>query len=151
MEETQTNKSSWPVGYLFLAWLAVLAGVMGSLYYSEIARYVPCVLCWWARIFMYPLAILLPIGIARRDFKIYLYILPLAVLGLLTTLYHNLLYFQVLPERVAPCQNGVSCLGVNVQLFGFMDIPLMAFLGFLFITVVLIIFRHKVIKLNENE
>lgn len=146
MQKTENYNQPWPVGYLFLAWLAALGGLLGSLYFSEILQLAPCVLCWWSRIFMYPLVILLPIGIAFRDKYIYRYTLPLALGGLLVSLYQNLLYYHVISESLAPCAVGVSCLTKYLDIFGFLDIPQLALLGFLFLTILLIIFRTKIIK-----
>jgi disulfide bond formation protein DsbB len=146
MENIENTDQPWPVGYLFLAWLGALAGLLGSLYFSEVLHLAPCVLCWWSRIFMYPLVLLLPIGIAFRDKFIYRYTLPLAVAGLLVSIYQNLLYYHVISESLAPCSVGVSCLTRYLHIFGFLDIPQFALLGFLSLSILLIIFRTKIIK-----
>lgn len=135
----------WPVGYLVLAWLGSLAGLLGSLYFSEIRDFPPCVLCWYQRICMYPLALLIPIGITSRDRFIYRYTLPLAVTGLGIAIYHNLLYYNILPEAAAPCLAGVSCTTKFVEYFGFVTIPLMAGIGFLGLTILLLLFRKRVL------
>lgn len=134
----------WPIGYLVLAWIISLAGVFGSLYFSEIRHFPPCVLCWYQRICLYPLALLIPVGIMGRDRLIYRYALPLSLVGLGISLYHNLLYYNILPEAAAPCLAGVSCTTKFIEYFGFITIPLMAGIGFLGLTILLLLFRRAV-------
>jgi disulfide bond formation protein DsbB len=74
-------------GALLAAWVATC----GSLFLSEVIGWTPCVLCWYQRILMYPLTVILAVGIWRRDRGVYLYVLPLSILGVGTSLYHYLL------------------------------------------------------------
>lgn len=150
-EITTQENSNWPVGLLLLVWLGSLAGLLGSLYFSEVLKLAPCMLCWWQRIFMYPLAILLPIGIAFKDRNIYRYTLPLSILGLLVSIYQNLLYYGVIEESLAPCTAGVSCTSRYLSVFGFLDVPQFALLGFIGLTVLLVIFRSKVLKSKASQ
>ncbi len=122
---------------LYAAWGVALLATMGSLYFSEFLNLPPCVLCWYQRISMYPMALILLIGIVRRDWKVWVYVLPLSIIGLIVSIYHNLLYFNILPESAAPCIAGVSCTTEFLQWFGFLDIPLMSLIAFAVITVVL--------------
>lgn len=94
-----------------------LAGTLGSLYAQHLG-FEPCVLCWWQRIFLYPMVVLIPIGILRRDRALPTYILALAVLGALVALYHTLLYFGIVPEALAPCGIGVPCTLTLPTFFG---------------------------------
>src|SRR6185503_8298121 len=94
---------------LYIAFLQALIAMLGSLYFSNVLNFPPCILCWYQRICMYPMVLLLGIGIVRQDKKIYTYVLPLAVIGLVIGVYHNLLYYHILPESIAPCQQGISC------------------------------------------
>ncbi len=144
--ETIKIEKSWPVGYIILAWVGSIVAMLGSLYFSEILRYPPCVLCWYQRICMYPLVAILAVGIINRDKLIYRYALPLSLSGLAIAVYHNLLYYKILPESAAPCLAGVSCTTKFIEWFGFLTIPLLAGLGFLTITIFLLLFRHKVNK-----
>ena len=127
---------------LYIAWVMAILGIVGSLYFSEVKGFIPCVLCWYQRIALYPLAILLPIGILRRDKNSFWYTLPLAGIGLLIALYQNLLYYGIIPEKLAPCVNGVSCTTKYINYFGFVGIPLLALVTFTAI-LLFIIFSKK--------
>ncbi|HEY8108827.1 MAG TPA: disulfide oxidoreductase [Patescibacteria group bacterium] len=124
------NKPS-PLAYV--AWTQALVATSGSLYFSEVAGYLPCLLCWYQRIAMYPLVIILAVGILRRDAKVYQYVLPLAIAGALVALYHVLLYYKVFPESEQTCRAGVSCTTEYIEWFGFVTIPLLSLGAFLVI------------------
>lgn len=119
--------------FLPIAWAQSLVAMLGSLFFSEILGYPPCILCWYQRIAMYPLTLIFAIAILRGDKKIWIYALPLALIGAGIALYHNLLYYNILPESIAPCQAGVSCTTKLIELFGFITIPLLSLLAFLLI------------------
>ncbi|QAY65699.1 disulfide oxidoreductase [Paenibacillus protaetiae] len=122
---------------LYFAWIVSLAATGGSLYFSEIANYIPCNLCWFQRIFMYPQVILLGIAAYRGDRGIIRYSLPLSIIGGIISVYHNLeIWFPKLAE-VAPCRAGVPCTFNYVNWFGFITIPLMALTAFVLITLCL--------------
>ncbi len=135
---------------LALAWLTALAGAAGSLFFSLVMQLPPCDLCWYQRIFMYPLVFVLATGIVLKDKRVALYALPLAIVGGLIALYHNLLYYGVIPHELAPCQSGASCTEKLLQVFGFIDIPLMSLIGFTVIIVALFVYRRATQKL-PNE
>lgn len=145
MENIKIEKP-WPVGYLMLAWVGSIVSMLGSLYFSEIAHYPPCVFCWYQRIAMYPLTVILAVGIINRDKLIHRYVLPLSITGLAIAIYHNLLYYKILPESAAPCLAGVSCTTKFIEWFGFITIPLLSGLSFLAITILLLLFRRQVNK-----
>lgn len=130
--------------------ITALGGTLGSLYFSELLHFPPCDLCWWQRIFMYPLVPIAVVGILLKDKHLPLYILPIAAIGWLISLYHNLLYYNVIPHPIVPCRSGVSCTDQIVQMLGFIDIPLGAFLTFTFIVICTIIYlvssRQEVTK-----
>lgn len=119
------------------AWFLAAVATLGSLYFSEIAGFPPCVLCWYQRILMYPIVAILAVGIVRDDPDAPWYALPLSVLGLGVSAYHNLLYYGILPESIAPCTAGISCTTKFIQWFGFLTIPLLSFLAFAAITALL--------------
>ena len=73
----------------YVAWTQAVVATAGSLYFSEVMDLQPCVLCWYQRILMYPLAAVLAVGILRRDRGIAAYVLPLTLLGLAIATYHN--------------------------------------------------------------
>lgn len=115
----------------------------GSLFFSEVMGLPPCVLCWYQRIAMYPIVILAVIGISRNDRKLYTSVLALSIPGLLISIYHNLLYWKILPESVAPCMLGVSCTTKFFEWLGFVTIPFMALVAFIVITVLAFISLKK--------
>ncbi len=125
-----------------LAWVTSLAGLLGSLFFSIFMHLPPCDLCWYQRIFMYPLVVVIAVGFLLKDKRMALYALPLSIIGGLIAIYHNLLYYDIIPEKLAPCSQGVSCTDELLRVFGFVDIPLMSLLGFSVITVALFIY-HK--------
>ena len=92
------------------AFAMALVATLGSLFLSEILKLPPCVLCWYQRVLMYPLAFIIGIGILRGDKKLYQYVLPLASIGWLIALYHSLLQWKIIPESAAPCVQGISCI-----------------------------------------
>jgi disulfide bond formation protein DsbB len=141
MDKQQENNNDWLL--IFSAWLIAAVSTLGSLFFSEVMELIPCVLCWYQRIFLFPLAIILLIGLFPLDKKVVNYALPLAIIGLLFTVYHCLLFFGVIPENLQPCSQGVSCTDDNMELFGFLPIPLLALIAFLMIIILLLKTRTR--------
>ncbi len=130
--------------YLFPAtFLISVMGMVGSLYFSEVLRLAPCVLCWYQRISLYPIVALSLVAMFRKDQKAYSYILPLIIGGLIVATYHVVLYYGVnwgiRPDWIGPCQDGVSCTTRYVEYFGFVTIPLLSWLAHVGITVLMLI------------
>lgn len=125
--------------------ILIQAGIAmaGSLFFSEVMNLPPCVLCWYQRIAMYPIVILTAIGIIRNDKKAYISVLALSIPGLVISMYHNLLYWKILPESVAPCTLGISCTTKFFEWFGFITIPFMALVAFIVINVLAFISLKK--------
>lgn len=117
-------------GRVFVAWLIALAATLGALFLSEIVGLIPCELCWYQRIFMFPLVLILAIGLATSDKGVLKYAVPLAVAGWFVALYHNLLYGGLIPETLQPCGQGPSCAQADLNLLGFISIPLLSLLAF---------------------
>ncbi len=130
---------------LYIAFAQALIAMLGSLYFSEIRHFTPCVLCWYQRICMYPLVAIIAVGILRKDKKIFQYVFPLSILGFFIALYHVLLQSGVLPESLAPCTAGVSCTVKYHPYFGFITIPIMSLTAFSVINVCMVLYR-KFIK-----
>jgi disulfide bond formation protein DsbB len=128
-----------------IAWTQALIAMLGSLFFSLVMQLPPCDLCWYQRIAMYPLIIILGIGIMRKDKTSLLYAFPLAVIGWVIAVYHNLLYYSILPEAMAPCKAGISCTTRYVEWFGFLTIPLLSLLAFSLILVCLYAAHKKFI------
>jgi disulfide bond formation protein DsbB len=120
-----------------LAFLQAVVAMTGSLYFSEVMHLVPCVLCWYQRITMYPLVLITLVGLLRKDAKIYQYVLPLSITGFLIASYHVLLYYGILPESIAPCQAGISCTTRTIEWFSFVTIPLLSWTAHLVISVLM--------------
>lgn len=118
---------------LYLAWLQSFIATLGSLYFSEVMKFTPCVLCWYQRILMYPLVLIIAVGILRKDKGIPFYVLPLSILGFIIALYHNLLYYGLISNAI-PCKLGVSCTIRYFAWFGFITIPLLSLIAFTVIT-----------------
>lgn len=129
--------------FYYASWLVALAATMGSLFFSEVLHYPPCILCWYQRILLYPLVLIIPTGIILRDKRLPYYVLPLTITGGLISLYHNLLYYKILPESVAPCAQGISCTTKQIEWFGFITIPLLALLAFITLTTLMLIIKRK--------
>jgi disulfide bond formation protein DsbB len=114
-------------------------------------EFAPCVLCWYQRIFLFPLVIVLAVGLFPYDKKVVKFSLPLAIAGWLTAAYHNLLYAGVIPKSIQPCipksiqpcSQGVSCTEEYIDLFGFMSIPMLSLLSFTAIITLLTILMRR--------
>ena len=122
---------------VFLAWLIAAASTLGALFFGEVMKLPPCSLCWYQRIFMFPLALVLPFGLLPFDRKVVRSVLPLAGIGLLLAAIHVLIVEGVIPERIAPCRQGVPCSETVIEWFGLVTIPLLSLLAFATITVLL--------------
>ena len=115
---------------LWLAALVAITCMLGSLFFSEIAPFLPCELCWFQRICMYPLALVLTIAAVRRDRKVNVYVVPLAAIGAVIALYHWLL--ERFPDTLdaGVCSTTVPCDFIWFERFGFVTLPFMALVGF---------------------
>ena len=123
---------------VFAAWFVATVAALGALFMSEVMGFAPCVLCWWQRIFVFPLVFILAAGLFPFDPKVVRYALPLALLGLLVAGFHLMLVAGYIPETLTPCRQGIPCSTVQVEWLGFITIPLLSFLSFLVINALLI-------------
>ncbi len=128
---------------LFGAWLITAGASAGSLFFSEVMEFAPCSLCWYQRIFMYPLVIVLGVGLFPVDRGAVRFGLPLAVGGWLAAAYHTLLYEGVIPESASPCQAGVSCKEEYIELLGFLSIPALSLVAFTAVVGLLLVVRRR--------
>lgn len=122
---------------LQFALLQATIATVGSLFFSEVMKLPPCVLCWYQRICMYPLIVILAVGIWKKDKNVALMALPLSLIGTVIAIYHNLLYYKIIPESLAPCTQGISCTTKLIELFGFATIPLLSLCAFIAIDVLI--------------
>lgn len=125
----------------YAAWLIALLSMVGSLFFSVVMELPACDLCWYQRIAIYPLVLIIGTGILTRDGRMKAYALPLAVVGLTISVYHNLLYYGFIPEGITPCSEGIPCNAVQLELLGFITIPLMGLVAFVSVTLCLFFYR----------
>lgn len=124
---------------LYVALAAAWTAMLGSLYFSEIKAYVPCDLCWYQRILMYPLTLILALGISVRDKWLPRIVLPFSVLGMGVATYHYLLEKTEIFPKDTFCRAGVSCVTVWINWFGFVTIPFLSLTAFTIITIMCIV------------
>jgi len=129
--------------YAYLAWLVALVGTLVSLFFGEVMKLPPCNLCWYQRICLYPLVAVLAVAIAIRDRHLFTYAAPLVIAGLGFAVYHNLLYYEVIPATLSPCTQGVPCTQRQIEWLGFITIPSMALAGFVTILACLLAHRRQ--------
>jgi disulfide bond formation protein DsbB len=123
---------------LTAAWGVALLATAGSLYFSESANYIPCTLCWYQRIAMYPMVLILGIAIFRRDIDVRIYAIPLAAVGAVISTYHW--FLERFPELdYGACSSGIPCTQKWFEEFGFVTLPFLAFVAFMLIIAFLLI------------
>lgn len=128
---------------LFLSWLIALFSSLGALFIGEVLGQAPCLLCWYQRIAMFPLALILGIACFTDDRAVWRYALPLAGLGGVIALWHSLLYLGVIPKAIEPCGQGPSCTSADMTIFGSVPLPLLSLGAFAVIFLLLFIVRRK--------
>lgn len=128
----------------YLVFLISLFSTFGSLFFSEIAKFNPCVLCWYQRIFMYPQPILIYMAIMRNEKVIKPYLLIMNIIGAGIAAYQYIL--QRFPNSFlanCPASGGVSCVKGYTFYFGFISIPMMALTAFVLNIILLSISNSK--------
>jgi len=126
-------------GALWLAFAVGLTATSGSLYFSEVAGLEPCALCWYQRIAMYPLALILGIAAWRGDWGVRRYAAPLAAIGAVIATYHVVL--QRVPGLPSTgCSLTAPCSAIDLERFGLVTIPVMALVAFTAILTLLLAF-----------
>lgn len=128
---------------LTAAFLIALAATLGALFIGEVLGQMPCTLCWYQRIAMFPLVAVLAAGLFPFDLRVVRYALPLAVTGLGLAAFHMLLVAGWIPENIKPCQQGVPCSDVQVVWLGFVTIPLLSIAAFSTIVGLLLAIHFK--------
>ena len=136
--------SNWTI--IFICWIIASVSTLGSLFFSEIMDFPPCALCWYQRIFMFPLVLILLVGLFPFDKSIIKYALPIVLVGWGFAFYHFLLYSGFIPESLQPCSQGVSCSETYLDLFGFLTIPMLSLISFSSIMVLLFILKRRLSK-----
>jgi disulfide bond formation protein DsbB len=138
---TGSESTAWML--IFGAWLVAAVSMLGALFFGEIMHLPPCVLCWYQRICMFPLVLILPAGLFPFDRKVIRCALPLAVIGWLFAVFHMLLIAGVIPESIKPCTQGVPCSEKVIEWFGFVTIPLLSVAAFSAIIALLVLTCYR--------
>ena len=125
---------------LWAGWLVALVTMLGSLYYSQVAHYDPCELCWATRICAYPLAFILLVAAIGRDRGVWRYVLPLTAVGTVISIYQTQL--QAFPDQTGFCSLTNPCSTRYVWEFGFVSLPFMALACFAFVTTMVLVARR---------
>lgn len=139
--DLSSRSNSRSLTFVFLAFLVSLIATLGSLFFSEIMNFIPCSLCWYQRIFMYPLVFIFLINLLFPDDKVFKYAFTLGFIGWLISIYHNLLMFKIIPEDLSPCVQGIPCSVDYLNWLGFITIPLLSFFAYTIILILLIILK----------
>lgn len=124
---------------LVFAWVIALTTTLGSLYYSKIVGYVPCELCWYQRICIYPMSVILGIAAWRRDVAIRVYAIPVLAISCVISIYHS--WVQWFPSETPFCAADVPCSTAYVDEFGFVTLPFMALSAALLMIALLLVAR----------
>ncbi|TDQ36395.1 disulfide oxidoreductase [Aureibacillus halotolerans] len=129
--------------WAWFAWIVAVVAMAGSLVFSEVMKFVPCSLCWYQRIAMYPLVLILGIGVFYEDKRARLYALPLAFIGWLIALYHIIEQNIPAASQFSVCTSGVPCSAKYINWLGFISIPVLSFTAFTLIIVGLLLARRS--------
>jgi len=130
---------------IFICFILASTATLGSLFFSEIMHFIPCSMCWYQRIFLYPLVLIFLVNLLYPDDKVFKYAISLIGVGFLISLYHNLLMWDIIPESIVPCVSGVPCSTVYINWFGFITIPFLSLITYSLLLILLILG-----KINEK-
>jgi disulfide bond formation protein DsbB len=128
---------------LHFAFLQSLVATLASIYIGEILKFYPCELCWYQRITMFPVPVILGIALYRHDKNAHFYALPFAVVGALIALYHTILYYKTPVEQAYSCALGESCTTRFTGIFSILPIPLLSLVAFGLISVCLVYLAYQ--------
>jgi len=137
------SKKTISTNIIFLCFVIASTATLGSLFFSEIMHFIPCSMCWYQRIFMYPLVLIFLVNLLYPDDKVFKYAIILVIVGLVFSIYHNLLMFDIIPESIIPCVSGVPCSTEYINWFGFITIPLLSFIAYFMLFILLISQKGK--------
>lgn len=137
------NKTTRNTVVLYIAWVISIVATLGSLYFSEIQEFVPCELCWYQRILMYPLVLIIGVAVFSNDFKVKRYVLPLTLIGAGIGIMHYLQQKVPSLSDLTPCAQGVPCNIEYINWFGFVTIPFLSLTAFILITICMLLIRNK--------
>ncbi|MGF7535685.1 disulfide oxidoreductase [Bacillus mexicanus] len=118
------------VNPFFFPWIVSIIATSGSLFFSEAMKFIPCTLCWYQRILMYPLVFFFAFGFFKKDKNLFLYTYPMILLGNIISFYHFGIQKLGFYHPIALCQNGINCGSIYINWFGFITIPLLSLTAF---------------------
>jgi disulfide bond formation protein DsbB len=128
---------------LLASWLVALVATGAALFIGEVMGMKPCLLCWYQRIAMFPLALVLGMACFAEDRRGAVYALPLAAIGAAIALYHTLLVHGIVSEGWVPCDATLSCADQKLEIFGGVQIPWLALAAFVLILALLMAYLRK--------
>lgn len=137
-------RSLW--GLLLAAWVTSVFATLGALFIGEVMLMTPCTLCWYQRICMFPMAIILGMGCFNDDRRSAVYALPFAIAGSAIAAYHCLLVAGLIPTSWIPCSAGVSCANQKLEILNGIQIPWLSLVAFLAILALLTQYLKKTSK-----
>jgi disulfide bond formation protein DsbB len=124
------------------SWALSVIATLGSLYFSEVRGFIPCTYCWYSRILMYPLVVILGIAAVRKDHRQSIYVLPLSIMGIGMAGFH---YLVQKTDWFAHAGNSCGIVPCNIEYInwlGFITIPFLALVAFIGITILqFLVFR----------
>jgi disulfide bond formation protein DsbB len=139
MKKTSSPKPIQTGWYLiFIAWIVVTIATLGSLFFSEVMDVPVCELCWYQRITMYPMVLILALGLFPYDPKVVRSAGPMAAIGWLIALFQVLMIAGIIPKSIQPCVQGIPCSETHLSLLGFLNIPTLSLITFSLIGILLI-------------
>jgi len=128
---------------VLLMFIVASVATLGSLFFSEIMEFVPCTMCWYQRIFMYPLMVIFLVQLLYPDEKLFKYTFPVAAVGFFFAIYHNLLMWKIIPESSVPCVQGIPCSTEYFNMLGFINIPFLSLSAYTIIILVLLFGKQR--------
>ncbi|MFZ2484772.1 MAG: disulfide bond formation protein B [Minisyncoccia bacterium] len=131
-----------------LGFLVALSAICGSLFYSELVGFEPCVLCWWQRLFIYPQALLFATALWKKKTDVFTYAVPLVTLSAIIAMYHEYVYMG--GTSLLPCTAlGGACSKIYVMAFGYITIPMMSLT--ISLAILLLAWAHRTYEKNRNS
>lgn len=134
-------KKGWM--WIVAAWVIALIATASALFIGEVMGMTPCLLCWYQRIFMFPLALILGMAAFADDRRGAVYALPLALGGAAMAAYHAALVAGWVPKWWVPCGAGPSCSEQRLEILGGIPIPWLSLAAFITITILLFVYLRK--------
>ena len=129
--------------WLMAAWAIALVATLSALFLGEVMGMTPCLLCWYQRIFMFPLALILGMAAFAEDRRGAVYALPLTLGGAVVSSYHTALVAGWVPKWWVPCGAGPSCSEQSLEILGGIPLPWLSLLAFMAIAVFLFVYLRK--------